>query len=173
LGFFRGYGAKGKKVALEGSKNGPGKEEPRPVSGGGKRDPEPPANPDQTADPSGPGPSEDSADPEGTTPEQEAKQESEERMRGLLEAYQEVLEAVEELPALVWVTWDRKGLGRYFKVPYLRWFLAYFVTYHIDRSLNTLERRLNAIGAFSGDPDSNRKTRETVKLFLQSLPKPP
>jgi hypothetical protein len=180
LGFSRGYGAKGKKVALEGSKNGPGKEEPRAVSGGEKWDPEPTANtlgfspnPDQTADPSGPWPSEDSADPEGTTPEQEAKQESEERMRGLLEAYQEVLEAVEELPALVWVTWDRKGLGRYFKVPYLRWFLAYFVTYHIDRSLNTLERRLNAIGAFSGDPDSNRKTRETVKLFLQSLPKPP
>jgi hypothetical protein len=74
---------------------------------------------------------------------------------------------------LVWVTWDRKGLGRYFKVPYLRWFLAYFVTYHIDRSLNTLERRLNTIGALSGDPDSNWKTRETVKLFLQSLPKPP
>jgi hypothetical protein len=73
-------------------------------------------------------------------------------VRGLLKAYQEVLEAVEELPAVVWVPWDRKGLGRYLKVPYLRWFLAYFVTYHIDRSLNTLGRRFNAIAALSDDP---------------------
>jgi len=114
-----------------------------------------------------------SADPEGTTPEQEAKQESEERVRVLLKAYQEVLEAVEELPAVVWVTWDRKGLGRYFKVPYLRWFLAYFVTYHIDRSLNTLDRRFNAIAALSDDPDSDGPNSGAVERYLRSLPKPP
>jgi len=165
---------------LEGSKNGPGKEEPRAVSGGGGRGPEPtantlgsPPNPDQTADTSGTGPSDDSADPEGTTPEQEAKQESEERVRGLLKAYQEVLEAVEELPAVVWVAWDRKGLGRYFKVPYLRWFLAYFVTYHIDRSLNALVRRFNAIAALSDDPDSDGPNSGAVERYLRSLPKPP
>jgi hypothetical protein len=151
------------------------------LTGQGKGDPGPAANtpnsspnPDQAADPSGPGPSEDSADPEGTTtPELEAKQGSEERVRGLLEAYQEVLEAVEELPAVVWVPWDRKGLGSYFKVPYLRLFLKYFVTYHIDRSLNTLGRRFNAIAALSDDPDANWPKRGAVELYLRSLPKPP
>jgi hypothetical protein len=165
---------------LEGSKNGPGKEDPTAVSRGEKRDPEPAANtpesspnPHQMAEPSSPEPSEDHANPEATTPEQEARRESEERLRGLLEAYQQTLDTVEELPAVVWVPWDRKGLGSYFKVPYLRWFLAYFVTYHIDRSLNTLNRRFYASAALSSDPDANWSTREAVKLFLQSLPKPP
>src|SRR5215208_2222186 len=120
------------KVALEGSKNGLGKEDPIAVTGGEKRDPEPAANtpesspnPDQTAEPSSPEPSEDHANPEGTTPEQDARRESEERIRGLLKAYQETLDTVENLPAVVWVPWDRKGPGRYFKVPYLRLFLKY------------------------------------------------
>ncbi len=151
------------------------------VTGGEKSDPEPAANtpkgspnPDQTAEPSSPEPSKDHANPEeSTTPEQEARRESEERIRGLLKAYQETLETVEELPAVVWVPWDRKGPGRYFKVPYLRLFLKYFVEYHIGRSLDTLNRRFYAMAALSGDPDANWSTREAVKLFLQSLPKPP
>ena len=150
------------------------------VTGGEKRDPEPAANtpksspnPDQTAEPSSPESSEDHANPEDTTPEQEARRESEERVRGLLKAYQETLDTVEELPAVVWVPWDRKGPGSYFKVPYLRWFLKYFVEYHIGRSLDTLNRRFQAIAALSGDPDANWSTREAVKLYLQSLPKPP
>ena len=80
------------------------------VTGGEKRDPEPAANtpksspnPDQTAEPSGPEHSEDHANPEGTTPEQEARQESAERIRDLHSAYQETLDTVEELPAVVWV----------------------------------------------------------------------
>ena len=117
------------------------------VSGGVKRDPEPAANtpksspnPHQRAEPSSPEPSENHVSPEGATPEQEAREESEERIRGLLKAYQETLNKVEDLPAVVWVPWDRKGVGRYFKVPYLRLFLKYFVTYHIGRSLDTLNR---------------------------------
>jgi len=55
----------------------------------------------------------------------------------------------------------------------LRWFLKDFVAYHIDRSLNALNRRLLATAALSGDPDANWSTREAVKLYLQSLPKPP
>jgi hypothetical protein len=150
------------------------------LTGGEKKAPEPAGNtpksspnPDQTAEPSSPEPSEDHANPECTTPEQEARQESEERIRGLLEAYQETLDTVEDLPAVVWVPWDCKGPGRYFKVPYLRWFLKYFVEYHIGRSLDTLNRRFYATAALSGDPDANRTNRETVKLYLQSLPKPP
>jgi hypothetical protein len=146
---------------LEEGKNGPGKEVPPAVTGAEKGDQEPAGDapegspgPDQTAEPSTPEP-------------------SVERVKGLLEAYQETLDAIEELTAVVWVPWDRKGLGRYFKVPYLRWSLAYFVTYHIDRSLNTLGRRFNAIAALSDDPDANWPKREMVKLYLQSLPKPP
>jgi hypothetical protein len=101
------------------------------------------------------------------------KQESEQRVRGLLEAYQEVLEAIEELPVVVWVPWDRKGMGRYFKVPYLRWSLAYFVEHHIGRSLGALGRRFNAIAALSDDPDADRSNRGAVELYLRSLPKPP
>jgi hypothetical protein len=165
---------------LERSKNGPGKEDPKSVTGGEKRNPEPaantpksPPNPDQTAEPSSPEPSEGPANPEVMTPEQEARQESEERVRGLLKAYQATLDTVEELPAVVWVPWDWKRPGSYFKVPYLRWFLKVFVEYHIDRSLNTLNRQFFATAALSGDPDSNWSTREAVKLYLQSLPKPP
>ncbi|MBA2783660.1 MAG: hypothetical protein M3Q62_14920 [Actinomycetota bacterium] len=150
------------------------------VTGGEKRDPEPaantpesPPNPDQTAEPSSPEPSEEHANPEVTTPEQEARRESEERIRGLLEAYQETLDTVEDLPAVVWVPWDRKGPGRYFKVPYLRLFLKYFVEYHIGRSLDTLNRRFYATAALSSDPDANWSKREAVKLYLQSLPRPP
>jgi hypothetical protein len=90
---------------LEGSKNGPGKEDSTAVSRGEKRDPEPAANtpksspnPDKTAEPSSPEPSEDQ---ESTTPEQEARRESEERIRGLLEAYQQTLNTVEDLPTVV------------------------------------------------------------------------
>ena len=166
------------------------------VSGGDNRDPEPPAanspksspNPHQTQQPSSsPKPSEDHANPEPTTPEQqqeqeqqeqeqqeeEAREESEERIRGLLKAYQETLDTVEDLPVVVWVPWDRKGVGRYFKVPYLRLFLKYFVEYHIGRSLDTLNRRFLATAALSGDPESSTSKREAVKLYLQSLPSPP
>jgi hypothetical protein len=152
------------------------------VSRGNNRDPEPPAanspksapNPHQTAEPSSPEHSEDHANQEDTTPEQqEAREESEERIRGLLKAYQETLEKVDDLPAVVWVPWGRKGVGHYFKVPYLRWFLKYFVEYHIGRYLRAFDRRFHAIIALSGDPDSNKANRETVEHYLQSLPSPP
>jgi hypothetical protein len=181
LGFSRGYGAKGKKVALGESKNGPGKEDPMTVTGGENRGPEPAANaseispnPDQTAEPfQAPETSEDHVNPEVMTPELEAKQESEEHIRELLRAYLWLRETVDELPAVVWVPWDRKRPGSYFKVPYLRGFLKYFVVHHIDRSLNTLNRRFHEIAAVSDDPDANRANRETVKLYLQSLPRVP
>ena len=150
------------------------------LSGGETRNPEPAAstpksspNPDHTVESSSPEPSEDHASSEDMTPEQEARRESEERVRELLDAYQETLDTVEELPAVVWVPWDRKGPGSYFKVPYLRMFLKYFVEYHIGRSLDTLDRRYYASAARSDDPDANRTNREAVELYLRSLPKPP
>jgi hypothetical protein len=177
---YPGVTGRKEKVALEGSKNGPGKEDPMAVFRGEKKDPEPAAdatnsspNPDRTAESSGQEPSEEHTSREGTTPEQEAGRESEERVRELLEAYQETLNTVEDLPAVVWVPWDRKGPGSYFKVPYLRLFLKYFVEYHINRSLDTLNRRFYASAALSDDPDANRTNREAVELYLRSLPKPP
>ena len=151
------------------------------VGGGVNRDPEPAPNtpkispnPHQTPEPSSPESSENHMSPEGATPEQEeAREESEERTRGLLKAYQQTLNKVEDLPAVVWAPWDRKGVGRYLKVPYLRLFLRYFVTYHIGRSLDSLNRHLLATAALSSDPDANTSKREAVKLYLESLPAPP
>jgi len=91
----------------------------------------------------------------------------------LLKAYQETLDTVQALPTVVWVPWDRKRPGSYFKVPYLRLFLGYFVVHHIGRSLDILNRRYHAIAALSDDPDANRSNREIVKLYLQSLPRTP
>ena len=165
---------------MEPSKSGPGKEASPAVTGAEKDNPASAANssksppePDPTADPSSSEPSEDHAGPEDTTPEQEASQETQKRLEELLGAYQETLDVVEDLPAVVWVSWDRKRPGSFFKVPYLRWFLTYFVTYHINRSLDTLNRRFHATAALAGDPDSNWKTRETLKLYMRSLPSPP
>jgi hypothetical protein len=173
-------------VALDASKYGAGKEDPMSLAGAANSDPQPAANTpkgspgspeDQGAQPSSPQPSEEQANPDEatTTPEQqeEATEHSEERIRGLLKAYQQTLETVDGLPAVVWVPWDRKGVGRYLKVPYLRWFLKYFVEYHIARSLDTLNRRLYALAALCTNPDANWSKREAVKLYLQSLPKPP
>jgi hypothetical protein len=161
------------------------------LSGGDNRSPEPPPpaanspksspNPHQTQQPSSsPKSSEDHANQEDTTSEQqeqeqqeEAREESEERIRGLLKAYQATLNMVEDLPAVVWVPWGRKGVGHYFKVPYLRLFLRYFVEYHIRRSLDSLNRELLATAAISSDPDANSSKREAVKLYLESLPAPP
>jgi hypothetical protein len=163
---------------LEASKSGPGKEETPAVTGADKGNPGSAANtPESPPDPTVESPdleaSEDHESPEEMTPEQEAAQEIQKHLEELLEAYQETLDTVEELPAVVWVPWDRKRPGSYFKVPYLRWFLRYFVTYHINRSLETLNRRFHATAALAGNPDTNWKTRETVKLYLRSLPRPP
>jgi hypothetical protein len=148
------------------------------VTGAQKDNPGPAANtpdgpPDPTVESPALEPSEDHESQEDTTPEQEAAQETQQRLKELLGAYQETLDEVEDLPAVVWVPWDQKRPGSYFKVPYLRWFLTYFVTYHISRSLNALDRRFHVIAALAGDSSTNYKSRETVKLYLRSLPSPP
>jgi hypothetical protein len=107
------------------------------------------------------------------TSESGVPSESEERTKELLAAYQGTLDVAEDLPAVVWVRWGEKGLGRFLKVPYLRWFLRYFLTHHISKSLSVLNRRLHAIAALANDPDTNKANRETMKLYLQSLPPPP
>jgi hypothetical protein len=106
-------------------------------------------------------------------PESGAPSESEERTKELLAAYQGTLDVADDLPAVVWARWGDKGLGRFLKVPYLRLFLRYFLTHHINKSLSVLDRRLHAIAALANDPDINKANRETVKLYLQSLPPPP
>lgn len=117
---------------------------------------------------------EDHTAPPVTTPEPGAQRDgSEERTKRLLAAYQETLEVAEDLPAVVWVRWGGKGLGRFLKVPYLRWFVGYYLTHHIHRNLTILNRRLNIIAALASDPDVNTADREAMKLYLQNLPPPP
>jgi hypothetical protein len=107
------------------------------------------------------------------TSEAGAPSQSEERTKELLSAYQGTLDVAEDLPAVVWVRWGDRGLGSFLKVPYFRWFLRYFLTHHISERLSVLNRRLHAIAALADDPDTNKANRETVKLYLQSLPPPP
>jgi hypothetical protein len=136
--------------------------------------PEHSSPPDQTAEPSDRSVvSQDHTTPVDATSESGAPSESEERTKELLAAYQGTLDVAEDLPAVVWVRWGDKGLGRFLKVPYFRWFLRYFLTHHINKSLSALNRRLHAIAALANDPDINKANRETVKLYLQSLPPPP
>ena len=141
-----------------------------------QRTPETPEHsspPSQTALPSDHSVLQEHTTPAAATPESGAHRESEESTKELLAAYQGTLDVAEDLPAVVWVRWGDKRLGRFLKVPYLRWFLRYFLTHHINKSLSTLNRRLHAIAALANDPDVNKANRETVKLYLQSLPPPP
>jgi hypothetical protein len=115
-------------------------------------------------------PSQDHPAPEDAAPESEPQSDSEELTKKLLAAYQGTLDMAEDLPAIVWVRRGRNGLGHFLKVPYLRWFLRYYLIYHIQKSLNTLNRRLYAIAALANDPDVNKADREKVDLYLKSLP---
>jgi hypothetical protein len=135
--------------------------------------PEHSSPPDQTAGPSDHSVLQEHTTPPAATSESGAPSEPEERTKELLGAYQGTLDVAEDLPAVVWVRWGDKGLGRFVKVPYFRWFLRYFLTHHINKSLSVLNRRLHAIAALANAPDTNKANRETVKLYLQSLPPPP
>src|SRR5215217_3705082 len=109
------------------------------------------------------------------TPESAAQGEFEEQVtKNLLAAYQQTFEVVEDLPAVVWVPWRAKGLRRFVKLPYLRWFIRYFLTHHVYRNLTILNRRLNVIAAMNSDHDVNKWDREALKLYLrEGLPPPP
>src|ERR671933_2606223 len=96
-----------------------------------------------------------------------------EKTRRLLSAYKETFKVAEDLPAVVWVPWSEKGVFRFLKVPYMRWFLDYFLAHHMHKSLNILNREFHAIAAVNSDHDVNKWDREAIKLYLQSLPPPP
>jgi len=108
------------------------------------------------------------------TPESGAQGGSEEqRTKRLIAAYQQTFEVVEDLPAVVWVRWRGKGLRRFVKVPYLRWFIRYFLLHHIYRNVTILKRQFHIIAAMNSDHDVNKWDREAVGLYLQGLPLPP
>ena len=163
-----------KKDSLDREKLVAGNEEPKDQRRKAETPEQGSSPPEQTAEPSDHSVVlQEHTTPAAVTPESGALSESEERTKKLLAAYQETLEVAEDLPAVVWVRWSDKGLGRFLKVPYLRWFLRYFLTHHINKSLSALNRRLHAIAALASDPEVNKADRETVKLYLQSLPPPP
>jgi hypothetical protein len=91
----------------------------------------------------------------------------------LLSAYKETIEVAEDLPTVVWLPWGGNGVRRSLKVPYMQWFLTYFLAHHVHKSLNVLNRQLHAIAAVNSDHDIHKWEREAVKLYLQSLPPPP
>jgi len=117
--------------------------------------------------------SQDHPEPAQATPGSDSQSDSEELTRRLLGAYQRTLDLAEELPAVVWVRWGTNGLWRYLKVPYLRYYLQYYLIAHIQKSLTTLNRRLYANAALANDPNVNKATRDTVDLYLRSLPRLP
>ena len=134
-----------------------------------------------TPDPAAPTPDPVSADesdaeiPEvaETTAEQQAGETTQEQIRELLVGYQRTLDRVDDMPAVIWMSWARSGPGHIFKMPYLRLFLRFFVSHHVNRNLNALQRRLQSAAALAEDPDANKRSREMVKYFQQSLPAPP
>ena len=108
------------------------------------------------------------------TPESTAQRRKfEEGTQRLLSAYKETFRVAEGLPAVVWLPWGGKRGRHFLKMPYMRWFLEYFLAHHVHKSLNVLNREFHAIAAVSSDHDVNKWDREAVKLFLQSLPPPP
>src|SRR3712207_4140004 len=112
-----------------------------------------------------------------TVPTSEAEaqgcESEEQHTERLFAAYQQTFEVVEDLPAVVWVRWRGKGLRRFVKVPYLRWFIRYFLLHHIYRNVTILNRRFHVIAAMNSDHDVNKWDREAVGLYLQGLPPPP
>jgi hypothetical protein len=156
-------GVGGQREGVNGEGLVAGGEEPKDQGRTGKS-PEHSSPPNQTAL------SQDHAAPEDAMPESESQSESEELTKKLLAAYQGTLDLAEDLPAVVWVRWNRQGLGRFVKLPYLRWYLRYYLIAHMQKSLTTLNRRLRANAALANDPDINKANRETVDLYLRSLP---
>jgi hypothetical protein len=97
-----------------------------------------------------------------------ASSESEEHTRVLLGAYQETLEAADDLPAIFWIPLRGEGLRRFIKVPHLRWFLRYFLSDHIRRGLSLLNRRFHASAALTGDSEANQANITAVEHYHRS-----
>lgn len=167
-------GVEGQREAVNGEEVVAGGEEPKEQRRTPQVAPEHSSPSDQTTEPSDRLVlSQDHPAPEDATPESESQSESEELTKKLLAAYQGTLDLAEDLPAVVWIRWGRKGLGRFVKLPYLRYYLRYYLIAHIQKSLTTLNRRLYANAALANDPDINKATRDKVDLYLRSLPRLP
>jgi hypothetical protein len=163
-------GVEGQREAANGEGLVAGGEEPKDQRRAAQA-PEHSSLPEQTTEPSDRLVlSQDHPAPQDVTPESESQSESEELTKKLLVAYQETLDLAEDLPAVVWVRWGRNGLGQFLKLPYLRWFLRYYLIAHIQKSLSTLNRRLHANAGVANDIDVNKANRERVDVYLQSLP---
>jgi hypothetical protein len=90
------------------------------------------------------------------------------QVRELLTVYQEVLDAVDDLPRVPMVLRKHRGWLHYLPRP--KWLVRYFVVRHVGRSLAGLSRRLSARAALGQALDGEGQEREAVKEFQQSLP---
>jgi hypothetical protein len=94
-------------------------------------------------------------------------------VRELLLAYQGVLGAVDDLPAVPLVLWTHADRGLPARLRYLprpKWLLRLFVVRHLDASLALLARRYSAGAALGSLSETDLRDREAVKEFRQSLP---
>lgn len=91
----------------------------------------------------------------------------------LLHAYELAMLEASRLPLFVLVPTAplRPGFaGRLAQVPRPRWFLRWFLTRHIRRTLEALGRRYNARAAFGTLPPAMRRDQEAAQSYLDSLP---
>ena len=91
----------------------------------------------------------------------------------LLHAYELAMLQAGRLPLFVLIPTAplRPGFaGRLARLPRPRWFLRWFLTRHIRRTLEGLGRRYNARAGFSTLPPAMRRDQEAARSYLDSLP---
>jgi hypothetical protein len=90
----------------------------------------------------------------------------------LLKAYQRVQDAADDLPPLVMVRARHQAsevLSRFRSLPRPRWFLRFFVAYHVDQVLAALNRRYNARAALNQASEFDEHDHRAVEEFRRSL----
>jgi uncharacterized RDD family membrane protein YckC len=90
--------------------------------------------------------------------------------RPLLAAYQAVLLEIPKLPRVLWVRRGSRGPGQRLRAARLRYFVRFFVLYHISRNLTQLKRLYNAGAALHPDAPSYEAGARQIDAFEQSLP---
>lgn len=91
------------------------------------------------------------------------------RLTELLNAYEQVLDAIDGLSPLVIAQSGYSQPGSW-KLPRPRWFLRYFALDHIDHSIEQLRRRYYARAALGVVSEHDEADRQAVEYYRQSLP---
>lgn len=87
----------------------------------------------------------------------------------LLRGYWQVFLLLDSSPAVVWTRVGSGRLGRYLRLPRLRWFLRPMVSFHVSRSVAALERGYYGTVAVEDQPEVDRDDIELLEDFEHSL----